>query len=139
VQKEVGLYFTKRIERLSPQERWFAALLFGFKLFAAAMIIVPIVWYMTLPQHHSSRWVDFDGMWYSAAEDFSYAANITGCLCLLASGVIVIGGLIQLLKYSRRGGAWSIVFGGIAMVAGIFLVFHLSTSSLDIFRLQTLA
>lgn len=136
--KDARPFFTKRIERLSSPERWFTAILFAFKLFATAMIIVPIIWHMTLPQHHSSSWGDFDQNWYWAVHDFAIAANVMGGLCLLVAVVIVIGGLIQLLRYSPRRGAWSIAFGGIALAAGIFLAFYFSQASFDLFQSQTL-
>jgi hypothetical protein len=132
MEKDAGPYFTRRIEMLSPRERWFAALLFAFKLFAVAMIIVPIVWRMTLPAKEQPAW-------YPAAEDFSYAIHITSPLCLVAATIVLIGGIIQLVRCSRRAGIWSIAFGGLALAIGIFMASHIPSLSLDALEVQTIA
>ena len=123
MQKDAGLNFTRPIERLSSGGRWFAAVLFGFKLFAVATVIVAVVWRMTLPAYHLTAKGDVDP-WFSAAEDFVIAGSAMSALCFIAGSVVVIGGLIQLLKHSRRAGAWSIMFGGLALAIGIFLFFY---------------
>jgi len=118
MRKEAYPFFTKRIERLSSSERWFAAILFAFKLFAAAMIVVPLIWRMTLSAKPSFY------VWDSFAEDLSYAVQFMSPLCFLTAVIILIGGIIQLLSYSRGRGAWSIVFGVLVLAAGIFMACH---------------
>jgi Ca2+/Na+ antiporter len=83
------------------------------------MILVWSVWRILLPAHHWPR-EGFDS-WFSAAEDFGVAGAVMGSLCFIAGVIVIVGGLIQLLKHSRRAGMWSITFGGVALIIGIFL------------------
>ena len=126
MRKDAGPYFTSRIERVSPLERNFAALLFAFKLFAGAMIMVPIIWQRTLPTENSFSWRDFDLVsFWDHLTFLSQASELNG-LCLIAAGVVLIGGLIQLLKHSRRAGWWSISCGVLLLALGIIQIFHIS-------------
>lgn len=46
----------------------------------------------------------------------------------LAAGVQMIGGLVQLCDYSRKSALWSITFGIIALIVGIFLAVYVYVS-----------
>ena len=112
-------FLTKRIE---IPETWFAALLFPFKLLAVSVAILLLIWYVMLPQNHSNAQTGFDEAWYMASYDFAIVAFGMSVLYFLSAGVLVIGGLIQLFKYSRRAAIWSIAFGVFALIVGIFLI-----------------
>ena len=102
-------------------ETWFAAFLFSFKLLTVSMAILLLIWYVMLPPNHSNAQTGFDEAWYLASDDFAMVAFSVSFLYFLAAGVLVIGGLIQLFKYSRRAAIWSIAFGVFALIVGIVL------------------
>jgi len=109
---------TKRFE---IPETWVAAFLLPFKLFTVSMAVWLIIWYMMLPPNHTSAQTGIDEAFFSATSDFSIIARSMCLLYFLATCVLVIGGLVQLFKYSRRAGLWSIAFGAFAFTIGIIL------------------
>jgi len=113
------LTLTKRIE---VPENWFAAFLFPFKLFTVGAAIGLLVWYVSLPPDRTSAKTGIDMAWTLALDDYYLVASTVSLLYLLAACVLVIGGLIQLFKYSRRAALWSIAFGVFAFIIGIVLM-----------------
>jgi hypothetical protein len=109
------------LNRVRIPHGWFDAFLFVFKLFTVCVTILLLIWYMELPPNHSSRQAGIDERWYSASYDFATVASKASFLYYLAAGVLVVGGLIQLFKYSRRAAIWSIMFGILALLIGMFL------------------
>lgn len=124
--REASPYFTKPLQRLSPRQQYFAALLFAFKLFASAMIIVSIVWQIMLPDEIDSKFG-----WFFARSDYFNAASLMNGLCLAASVIVLMGGLYQLLKHSHRTGWWSISFGGLLLILGLIFASYISSHSPD--------
>jgi hypothetical protein len=125
--RETRPYFTKPIERLSLPQQYFAALLLAFKLFAAAMIVLCVIWEIKLPSEPPTKSNDFDLVWLPAQVDYYAAASLMNHLCLIAAGVILVGGLFQLLKHSRRAGKWSISFGCLILTIGLIYASHISS------------
>ena len=117
-------------------EAWFAALLFVFKLLTVVTAILLLIWYLMLPANHSNAQTGRDEAWYSASYDFAMVAHVVSFLYFLAAGVLVIGGLIQLFKYSRRPAIWSFAFALFALIVGIVLAVCVSEPNgyYEIFR-----
>jgi hypothetical protein len=92
-----------------------------FKLFALITAILLLIWYVILPANHSNAQTGLDEAWYSDSYDFAMVAFNVRFLFFLVAGVLVIGGLIQLFKYSRRSAIWSFAFALFALIVGIVL------------------
>jgi hypothetical protein len=103
--------------------RWPAAILFALKLFAGAMAVLMAVWYLTLPSN-TDLLPSSPDFW--TAGDFSFVVGFLGFFCLIASVLVIIGGLLQ-LRRSWRSAVWSLAFG-IALIIGIFFAFSISDS-----------
>jgi hypothetical protein len=116
-------FLTKRLE---IPKVWFTAFLFPFKAFTVGATLLLFIWHATLPPNQSNAQTGFDYAWYYAADDFALVASGMSIFYFLAAGVLVIGGLIQLLKYSRRAALWSIAFGIFAFIIGIYLAAFIS-------------
>jgi hypothetical protein len=110
---------TKRFEM---PETWFDALMFAFKLPAVILPVGLLVWYVFLPPLHSlSSITYYDELINSPTDDFiSVAFQLSGVFFLSALALIV-GGLVQLFRYSRWSAGWSLSFGIFALVVGIVL------------------
>jgi hypothetical protein len=122
---EAKPYFSMPVQRLSRTERYFAALLLAFKLFASAMIILAVIWEITLlPQ-----WSDAGLFYVSTHGDFCFAAASMNNLCLIAAVIILIGGLFQMAKHSRRVGLWSVSFACLVLTFVLFYTSHISSMS----------
>jgi hypothetical protein len=117
-------------------EVWFAALLFPFKLLTVGMTMLLLIWYIMLPPNHSNAQTGFDHAWYSACEDFTIVAFGMSFLFYLAAIALMIGGLIQLFKYSRQAALLSFAFGVFALIVGIFITVGVSSPEgyFEIFR-----
>ena len=103
---------------------WFAAFLFPFKLFTVCATTWLLILYVMLPPNHPNPQTGFNEAWHLASNHFYFDyfdAFFLSIYCFLAAGVQVIGGLIQLVDYSRKSAFWSIAFGIIALIFGIFL------------------
>jgi hypothetical protein len=123
-------------KRFQVPEVWFSAFLFSFKLFTVGVAVLLLTWYVILPSNHSNAQTGFDHAWYFASDDFAMVAFGMSPLYFLAAAILVIGGLIQLFKYSRRAALWSIAFGVFALIVGIFLAAWVSSPEgyYEIFR-----
>lgn len=124
-------FLTKQIDFL---ETWFDALMLAFKL---PVIILPIwllVWYAFLPPFQSLSYPDFFGhghLVWSSAEDVTTVASKLAAIFFLAAAVLIVGGFIQMLIYSRHSGGWSLGFGLFALILGLVLVMCISSPSND--------
>jgi uncharacterized protein YacL len=117
-------FFSKRI---SMPESWFGALLFAFKLLTVLLVTLLFVWHETLPPNHTDYHTGArDMVWYSASYDFFMVAVQVSLLYFLAAAVLVIGGLVQLVKYSRKAAIWTLAFGILALIIGIMLAVFVS-------------
>ena len=114
-------------KRIEIPEPWFAAFLFAFELLTVSVAVLLLIWYVMLPPNHSNAQTGFDETWYMASDDFAMVAFGVSFLYFLAAGVLLIGGLIQLFKYSRRAAIWSIAFGVFALIVGIVLAACISS------------
>jgi hypothetical protein len=112
--------------RFQIPEVWFSAFLFSFKLFAVVVAALLLIWHVMLPPNNSNAQTGLDQAWFSASHDFAMVASGVSLLYFLAAGILVIGGLVQLFKYSRRAAIWSIAFGVLAFIIGLFLAFCVS-------------
>jgi hypothetical protein len=113
------------IKRMGFLETWFDALMLAFKLPVVILPVWLLVWYAFLPPFHAQTHVDH--FRYSAAGDFAtVASSLPGCF-FLAAGVLIIGGLVQVFKFSRSSGGWNLGFGIFALIMGIILAACIST------------
>jgi hypothetical protein len=101
--------------------RWLAAFLFAFKLLTLSGGFLFLSWYLLLPPNQSVGQTRVDMKWCLASEDFATVAANVSIMYFLASGLLIVGGVIQLFKCSRREAAWSLAFGIFALVVGIIL------------------
>ena len=102
-------------------EAWFSAFLFPFKLFTVFAALGPLIWYLMLPPNTTGGG-PIDEAYFTAVNDFRAIAMFVGLLYFLSALALVIGGLVQLFKYSRQAALWSIGFGILAFVIGRVLV-----------------
>jgi hypothetical protein len=99
---------------------WFSAFLFPFKLFTVFAAVGLLIWYLMLPINTKSG-SKIDEAYFMATDDFRNVAFSVGVLYFLSSCALVVGGCVQLFKYSRRAALWSIAFGILAFVICIVL------------------
>ena len=111
-----------KTKRFEVPENWFGALMFAFKLPTVILPVWLLVWYACLPQFHwQSNSHYYADMVSAATDDFvAMAFQLSDVLFLLATALI-IGGLIQLFRYSIRSGGWSLGFGVFALIVGVVL------------------
>jgi len=102
-------------------EAWFAGFLFPFKLFTVCASIWLLTWYLMLPANNTSGG-RIDEAFFMAIEDFRIIAFTVSSLYFLAACVLVVGGCVQIFKYSRKAALLSIAFGILAFVIGRVLV-----------------
>ena len=91
------------------------------KLFAVVVAALLLIWHVMPPPNNSNAQTGLDYGWYLASYDFAMVAFGLSPLCFLAAGVLVIGGLIQLFKHSRRAAVWNIAFGIFAFIIGFLM------------------
>jgi hypothetical protein len=99
----------------SPDWRvWLAASLFPLKIYTVVAALWLIVWHAGLPANKSYSW-------YNAVSDFSFFADCVRQGYFLVAFALVLGGLIQWFKCSRKAALWSMAFGVAAFVIGVIL------------------
>jgi hypothetical protein len=102
-------------------EAWFAAFLFPFKLFTVCASVWLLTWYLMLPANNTSGG-RIDEAFFMATDDFRIIAFTVSSLYFLSACVLVVGGCVQIFKYSRNAALWSFAFGILAFVIGSVLV-----------------
>jgi hypothetical protein len=112
-----GSFLFKRL--FEVPEVWFSALLFPFKLYTVFAVVGPLIWYLMLPMNNGGN---VDSNYFMAIDDFRFVASFVSCSYFISSWVLVVGGCIQLFKYSRRAALWTIAFGLLAFL--IYIVFE---------------
>ncbi|HSY17205.1 MAG TPA: hypothetical protein VK815_02685 [Candidatus Acidoferrales bacterium] len=108
-------------KRIEVPENWFDALMFAFKLPTVILPVWLLVWYAFLPAFHTQATDSYGGLMDSATDDFVAVAFQLSAVLLLAAAALIVGGLIQLFRYSSRSAGWSLGFGVFALVIGIAL------------------
>ena len=108
-------------KRFEVPENWFAGILFPFKLFTLGAAVWLLIWYMMLPANLTTG-DRIDQAFFMAINDFDVVAGSVWLLHFISACVLVVGGFVQLFKYSRHAALWSIGFGILAFVIGIVLV-----------------
>lgn len=83
--------------------------MFAFKVICVLLAPALLVCNLAQPSNH-------------APNDFALLASGLSGLYFLTAGVLLVGGLFQLARHSRRPAIWNIAFGTFALIAGIVFV-----------------
>jgi hypothetical protein len=96
------------------ESTWLAGLLFPFKLYVVLAVIGVLSWRAMLPEEYSDA-REFAIGAFNAVKDFLTLGYF------LSTVLLVGGGLIQVLRNSRRAAAWSFGFALAALIIGVWL------------------
>jgi hypothetical protein len=115
----------------STQSNWLAASLFPLKIYTVFVGIILFCWHANLPPDQTYSQLPFigsrshppeiDQVWFQATTDFAYATHFARFGYFFCAVVLIIKGVIQLYKDSRKTGVFSIIFGLAASLIGLLL------------------
>jgi len=106
-----------KLRAFQPDWRtWLAASLLPVKIYTVVAVLCLIVWHAFLPANDWSRSTGFDWAWFNAINEFNFIARYIWQGYLLAAFILMLGGLVQLFKCSRKAGLVTIFFGIAAFI-----------------------
>jgi hypothetical protein len=109
------------------QSNWLAASLFPLKIYTLFVGVILFCWHANLPPnqtdfHRISRTpIGFDEAWFQSATDFAYLSNFARLGYFFCAIALIIGGIIQFNKVSRKSGVLSTIFGLVALLIALLL------------------